>query len=66
MNISIERFQQDLQKNYLSLKKASDQVKKDYQKVLNDSFVENDWNNEGKKITMNMNNFQKLMKDRQS
>ena len=63
MNISIERFQQDLQKNYLSLKKASDQVKKDYQKVINDSFIENDWNNEGRKITTNMNNFQKLMKD---
>ena len=63
MNISIERFQQDLQKNCLSLKKASDQVKKDYQKVISDSFIENDWNNEGRKITTNMNNFQKLMKD---
>ena len=30
---------------------------------MDESFVEKDWNNEGKKISMNMNNFQKLMKD---
>ena len=40
-----------------------DQLKNDYKKVSNDNFVENDWNLEGKKITINMNSFQKLMKD---
>ena len=63
MNQSIERFQQDLQRNYLSLKKVSEQLKKDYSKVINDDFHENEWNNEGKKITANMTNFEKLMKD---
>lgn len=32
-------------------------------KVIDDSFLENDWNTQGKKITLNMNNFQKLKKD---
>ena len=63
MNQSIERFQQDLQRNYLSFKKVSEQLKKDYSKVINDDFHENEWNNEGKKITANMTNFEKLMKD---
>lgn len=63
MNVSLDKFQQDLQKNYLSFKKASDQLKKDYAKVSNESFTEKDWNTEGRKITINMNNFQKLMKD---
>lgn len=59
----IDKFQQDLQKNYLSLKKVSEQIKKDYLKVKNEEFQEKDWNNEGKKITTNMRNFEKLMKD---
>ena len=63
MNISLEKYQQDLQKNYLSLKKASEQVKKDYQKVINDSFTENNWNDEGRKITLNMRNFENIVKD---
>ena len=58
MNVSLDKFQQDLQKNYLSFKKASDQLKKDYAKVSNESFTEKDWNTEGRKITINMNNFQ--------
>ena len=32
-------------------------------KVINDNFLENEWNKEGKKITVNMNNFQKLKKE---
>lgn len=63
MNISLEKYQQDLQKNYLALKKASEQVKKDYQKVINDSFTENNWNDEGSKITLNMPNFENLVRD---
>ena len=47
----------------MNLKKVIDQLKNDYKKVSNDNFVENDWNLEGKKITINMNSFQKLMKD---
>lgn len=45
------------------MKHASEQIKKDYAKVLKSEFEEKDWNNEGKKIKMNMNNFQKLLKD---
>ena len=63
MNISLEKYQQDLQKNYLALKKASEQVKKDYQKVINDSFTESNWNDEGKKITLDMRNFENIVKD---
>ena len=63
MNISLEKYQQDLQKNYLALKKASEQVKKDYQKVINDSFTENNWNDEGRKITLNMRNFENIVRD---
>lgn len=63
MNISLEKYQQDLQKNYLALKKASEQVKKDYQKVINDSFTENNWNDDGRKITINMRNFENIIRD---
>ena len=63
MNISLEKYQLDLQKNYLALKKASEQVKKDYQKVINDSFTENNWNDEGRKITLNMRNFENIVRD---
>ena len=63
MNISLEKYQQDLQKNYLALKKASEQVKKDYQKVINDSFTENNWNDEGRKITLNMRNFENIVNE---
>ena len=63
MNVSLEKYQQDLQKNYLALRKASEQVKKDYQKVINDSFTESNWNEEGRKITLNMRNFQNIVRD---
>lgn len=63
MNISLEKYQQDLQKNYLALKKASEIIKKDYQKVINDSFTENNWNEEGRKITLNMRNFENIVRD---
>ena len=63
MNVPLDKFQQDLQKNYLAFKKASDQLKKDYAKVSNESYTEKEWNTEGKRITINMNSFQKLMKD---
>lgn len=58
-----DRFKQELEKNYFSFKKVSEQIKKDYPKIINETFTENNWNEEGKKITINMNNYQKLIKD---
>lgn len=52
-----------MQKNYLSFKKCCETIKKDHIKVTKDSFTEKNWNEEGKKIVLNMNNFGKMMKE---
>lgn len=57
--LSDEQFKQ----SYYNLKKVSDTVKKDYQKVSKDDYGAAEWKKEGKKITNNLNKFDKMLKE---
>lgn len=51
---------QIVQKKYLELKKASKQIDIDFKKVMSDDFTENEWRKEGRKINLNINNFDNI------
>lgn len=42
------------------MKKASKQVEDDFKKVLSDDYTENDWKKEGRKINLNLRNFDNI------
>ena len=52
--------EEKLRNSYLNLKKASDQVKKDYNRFMSEEFTDQDWRNEGRKINNNIQRFEKL------
>jgi t-SNARE complex subunit (syntaxin) len=52
--------EEKLRNSYLNLKKASDQVKKDYNRFMSEEFTDQDWRNEGRKINNNIQKFEKL------
>jgi chromosome segregation ATPase len=49
-----------MQSLYMQLKKVINAINTDYEKVKNESFVESDWQNQGKKIRNDINTFHKL------
>ena len=63
MNNSIDKINQELQKNYFALKKIMDKIKKAHATVTNDEFVENDWNEQGKDIKIDIATYKNLIKD---
>ena len=54
---------ENLRQSYLNLKKASEQVKKDYNKLIKEDFGEQEWRREGKKINKNIRKYEKMLKD---
>lgn len=52
-----------MKNNYFSFVKVIDKIKKDYSRVINDEFSENNWNQEGKDIKLDILTFNNLMKD---
>ena len=44
----------------MMFKKICDQIKRDSEIVANDDFDESEWTKKGRKITLNINTFQKL------
>ena len=45
------------------MKKASEQVKKDYNRLIKEDFGEQEWRKEGKKINTNIRKYEKMLKD---
>ena len=45
------------------MKKASEQVKKDYNRLIKEDFGEQEWRREGKKINNNIRKYEKMLKD---
>lgn len=54
---------ENLRQSYLNLKKASEQVKKDYNRLIKEDFGEQEWRREGKKINNNIRKYEKMLKD---
>ena len=54
---------ENLRQSYLNLKKASEQVKKDYNRLIKEDFGEQEWRSEGKKINNNIRKYEKMLKD---
>lgn len=54
---------ENLRQSYLNLKKASEQVKKDYNRLIKEDFGEQEWRKEGKKINTNIRKYEKMLKD---
>ena len=54
---------ENLRQSYLNLKKASEQVKKDYNRLIKEDFGESEWRKEGKKINNNIRKYEKMLKD---
>ena len=54
---------ENLRQSYLNLKKASEQVKKDYNRLIKEDFGEQEWRREGKKINTNIRKYEKMLKD---
>lgn len=52
-----------LKSSYINLKKYSDQLNKDYPKLMRDEFREDKWLREGKKIEDNMKKFERALKE---
>ena len=48
-----------LKSSYLALKKVSDQVKKDYNRLIKEDFQEDEWRREGRKIDVNLKKYEK-------
>ena len=44
---------ENLRQSYLNLKKASEQVKKDYNKLIKEDFGDQEWKKDGNKINNN-------------
>ena len=55
--------EEKLRNSYLNLKKASDQIKKDYNRFMSEDFSDQDWRYEGKKINNNIQRFEKLFEE---
>lgn len=51
---------QIVQKKYLELKKVSKQRDIDFKKVMSDDYTENEWKKKGRKINLNINNFDNI------
>ena len=54
---------ENLRQSYLNLKKASEQVKKDYNRLIKEDFGDQEWRKEGKKINTNLRKYEKMLKD---
>ena len=54
---------ENLRQSYLNLKKASEQVKKDYNKLIKEDFGDQDWKKDGNKINNNLRKYEKMLKD---
>jgi t-SNARE complex subunit (syntaxin) len=54
---------ENLRQSYLNLRKASEQVKKDYNRLIKEDFGEQEWRKEGKKINNNIRKYEKMLKD---
>ena len=52
-----------LKSSYINLKKYSDQLNKDYPKLMKDEFREDKWVREGKKIEENMKKFERALRE---
>ena len=50
-----------LKSSYLALKKVSDQVKKDYNRLIKEDFQEDEWRREGRKIDVNLKKYEKML-----
>ena len=50
----------DLQKNYLELKKVSNQIENSFKKIINDDYDETNWQADGKKVNANIKKFTNL------
>lgn len=55
--------EEKLRSSYLNLKKISDQIKKDYNRFMSEDFTDQDWRYEGRKISGNIQKFEKLLED---
>ena len=54
---------EDLKQSFLNLKKITEQIKKDYSKLMNPEFADKEWKKEGKKISANIKKYEKNVKD---
>ena len=54
---------ENLRQSYLNLKKASEQVKKDYNKLIKEDFGDQEWKRDGNKINNNLRKYEKMLKD---
>ena len=54
---------ENLRQSYLNLKKASEQVKKDYNKLIKEDFGDQEWKKDGNKINNNLRKYEKMLKD---
>ena len=54
---------ENLRQSYLNLKKASEQVKKDYNKLIKEDFGDQAWKRDGNKINNNLRKYEKMLKD---
>ena len=55
--------EEKLKSSYLSLKNASELVKKDYNKLIKESFQDEEWRREGRRIDINLKKYDKILKD---
>ena len=54
---------ENLRQSYINLKKASEQVKKDYNKLIKEDFGDQAWKRDGNKINNNLRKYEKMLKD---
>ena len=54
---------EDLKQSFLNLKKITEQIKKDYTKLMSPEFADKEWKKEGKKISANIKKYEKNVKD---
>ena len=59
----IDNTKAELERAYMQLKKYSELVKKDYMKVIDETFTEENWRKDSKKINNDLKNFDKFTKD---
>ena len=55
--------EEKLRNSYLTLKKISDQIKKDYNRFMSEDFSDQDWRYEGRKISGNIQKFEKIFEE---
>ena len=59
----IDEMKSNIQRKYRILKKSSDAIKRDYKKVMSETFTEYEWRREGKSITENIEKINKYSEE---